>query len=260
MKTAHLRFYGRLGIIARTTHKCINFTGTPAILDLVQSAGVPRTEVFLILKNQEIVSIHDRVADGDRIAIYPRWMNLENLILYDLAHKESRVYKEYLERYVITNIDRFVADVHLGKLTKYLRLLGIDVMYNPEWDDSDLINLSLAENRVLLTQDRGILFHKKLKYGYLVLSRVPAQQLSEVIEFFNLAIKPFTRCSVCNGELVLAEKEEIKENYCIPEKVLDTFEEFYICRRCEQVYWEGSHFENMKKFFQNLSIFHNTGS
>ncbi len=151
---------------------------------------------------------------------------------------------------------RFVVDRMLGKLTRWLRLLGFDTlgavdMPLREREDDILVGLALAEGRVLLTRDK-VLCRRAARRGVrclLLRSDRVLSQLAEVRDAFNFKFEPgMERCSLCNGELrKLAESEfDVLEEkpYVYPHTL--NFKEFWICRECGQVYWKGSHWKRIQ--------------
>jgi uncharacterized protein with PIN domain len=138
---------------------------------------------------------------------------------------------------------KFIADCHLGKLAGKLRLLGLDVTYNRDASHEELVSAVVNDKRVLLSRDRRLLMRKVIDRGYLVRSQILEEQLEEVIKRFDLAdqLKPFTRCARCNGILERVEKSEVL--HLLEPKTRKYFNDFFQCRSCAQVYWQGSHFK-----------------
>ena len=142
---------------------------------------------------------------------------------------------------------RFVLDVHLGRLARYLRLAGFDTLYDREAGDERLADVSRAEHRVLLTRDHGLLKRRAVTHGYCVRSTVPSRQLAEVVSRFDLRrlVRPFSRCTVCNGVLVSAPQSDVAVE--VPERSRERFTEFLRCPTCRRVYWRGSHFPRLEQ-------------
>ena len=147
---------------------------------------------------------------------------------------------------------KFIADVHLGKLARNLRLLGFDTYFDKSIDDNEIINMSLSENRIILSRDKEMLNNKRVVEGYGIRSSDPREQIREVMIRFDLHnyLKPFSRCMDCNGLIETVSKESVNEY--LPLKTRQYYEEFFKCTVCGKIYWEGSHYENMKKQIQNL--------
>jgi len=133
----------------------------------------------------------------------------------------------------------------LGRLAKWLRLLGYDTAYDNAADDHELARRARAEGRVLLTRDRELANRRGLR-TLLIQSQVLEEQLQEVREAFGPPPHPsLSRCSVCNTALERVAPEQIADR--VPPFVLRTQTEFHLCPGCGRVYWPGSHVEMMKR-------------
>jgi len=132
-----------------------------------------------------------------------------------------------------------VADGMLGRLTKWLRILGFDTAYDPALDDHALLRLARAEGRILLTCDRE-LAHRHGARSFLIESTDLLSQLREVINGLHLGLDAaFSRCPVCNTPLATLEREAVRDR--VPPHVLETNTEFRHCPHCNHVYWPGTH-------------------
>jgi uncharacterized protein with PIN domain len=145
----------------------------------------------------------------------------------------------------------FVADRMIGRLARMLRLLGYDTFYQPELKPAGLAELALREDRIILTRGDTRLRFPGASNVFSVKSEHPPEQLREVVAEFSLDPQSglWTRCTVCNGRISPAVKEEIKD--LVKPKVYEIYSEFYCCAGCGRVYWHGSHVERMLK---NLSL------
>jgi hypothetical protein len=243
MKYCSIRFYAELNdfLLRERRQVAFNhfFSGKPSIKDLIESLGVPHTEVDLILVNGESVEFSRQVQNGDRISVYPVFetINISPIV---------RVRPIPLRKV------RFVLDVHLGKLVLYLRMVGFDTLYNNEFSDDELVRISANERRILLTRDRGLLKRSNVTHGYYVRATNPPLQLVEVLHRFDLfkMSQPFRRCLRCNEMLEPAPKEKVEDH--LPPKVREQFAEFSLCRGCGRIYWKGSHYERMKNFIRQI--------
>jgi len=211
------------------------FKGNQTVKHLIESLGIPHTEVDLILANGSSVDFKYNPAEGDVISVYPVFESFDISPLIRLRPCPLRESK-------------FVLDGHLGRLAVYLRMLGFDSLYRNDFSDEELALISLNENRILLSRDRGLLIRSLVTHGYLIITRDPRQQLLAVVRRFDLtsSFKQFSRCIVCNGKLESTSKEAVI-NYLEP-RTLKYFEEFKRCAECEKVYWKGSHYERMIEF------------
>ncbi|MER7499666.1 Mut7-C RNAse domain-containing protein [Nonomuraea pusilla] len=134
---------------------------------------------------------------------------------------------------------RFLLDVHLGTLARRLRLLGIDTAYHNDMDDPSLVVQANEERRVLLTQDRGLLRRRALWLGAYVRGSRPADQLRDLLDRFAPPLRPWTRCTACNGELVPVGKDDVEP--LLEAGTKRTYDAYGRCGACGQVYWRGAH-------------------
>ena len=145
---------------------------------------------------------------------------------------------------------RFIADVMLGRLARWLRLLGFDTLYYHDINDTQVIRIAKDQGRVILTRDTRLVKIKGIKEYLLIRANDSFQQLLEVIRALNL--KDFyllSRCVSCNGQLSrLLDKSEIKD--AVPDFVFLNYHRFSKCSGCGKVYWEGTH---PKMFREKLS-------
>jgi uncharacterized protein with PIN domain len=248
MKTAHIRFYEELNDFLPKAKRKVRyelvFTGTPAVKDIIESQGAPHTEIDMILANGKSVRFNYKLKEGDDISVYPEFESFDISKIQKLRPKPLRHPK-------------FVLDVHLGTLAKYMRMLGFDVKYRNDFSDGEIIEISLNEKRAILTRDLGILKQGKVTRGYWVRSVKAAGQVREIIGRFDLSgsIKEFSRCIRCNTLLKPIDKEKVIQK--LPSKVKACREEFYYCRECNKIYWKGSHYEKMREFIEKLKEWNN---
>jgi uncharacterized protein with PIN domain len=233
-----LRFYAELCDLlprrdrsGRIRHRLIE---TQTVKDLVESYGVPHTEVEVVLIDGRSVGWQRRLRPGERVSIYPVFEAFDVRPLVRLRPEPLRV-------------TRFVLDGHLGTLARHLRLLGFDCVYAAEADDDDLVEISLRDGRILLTRDRFLLRRRAVTHGYLVRSDRPVEQMSEIIRRFQLgaSLVPFTRCPACNGRLVKVDKGAIEHR--LPPGTRRTYDEFRTCPDCGRDYWRGAHLARLQR-------------
>lgn len=147
---------------------------------------------------------------------------------------------------------RFVADAMLGRLARWLRAMGYDVVYDPALHDPELVDLAAREGRTLLTRDRGILRDFGPDAARLVDSQAPGAQVREVVERFGLEgwrERLFTRCMVCNAPLEAASADVVEG--AVPADVrAEAGGAYRHCPSCGRVYWEGSHTERMRRWLE----------
>lgn len=222
-----VRFYADLIELAGAPHVDVPFGAPRSVKDLIESLGVPHPEVALILVEGEAVGFDHPVAAGDRVAVFPPFRRL------DLGG--------------VTTVTppppapRFVLDVHLGTLTRRLRVLGFDCWYRTDADDDELAAVAVDEERVLLTRDRGLLMRRVVVHGYCPRSDDPEVQALEVVRRYDLsgAARPFTRCVRCNGELQRVPKADVID--LLPPRTRVEHHDFTRCTSCGRVFWPGSH-------------------
>jgi uncharacterized protein with PIN domain len=140
---------------------------------------------------------------------------------------------------------RLAADAMLGRLARWLRLLGLDVFWQAQIDDAELVRRAIEEERVLLTRDRELAEAFRVSDLLVLRPDRPEDQLREVCRALGLErhFRPFTRCSVCNTPLVEAAPDSLRGE--VPERILREQRRIDRCRRCGRVYWRGSHTERL---------------
>ncbi|GIV45996.1 MAG: hypothetical protein KatS3mg036_0814 [Ignavibacterium sp.] len=242
-KKVFIRFYEELNDFLpkekqkkRFTHYFIDRT---SVKDLIESLGIPHTEVDLILVNGKSVSFRYIIKNGDDISVYPVF---ESLDISDVQHLRPKPLRK----------PKFVCDVHLGKLARNLRMFGIDVHYKNNLSDEKIVEVALSEKRTILTRDIGLLKRSEVTHGYFVRNDDPEKQTSEVLQRFQLhkIIKPFTLCLECGNKLVRIAKKDIID--LLPENVKKQQNKFFYCVNCKKIYWAGSHFNNMNLFIKTF--------
>jgi len=233
-----LRFYEELNDFLPGPRRKRRFAhalhGPGSVKDLVESLGVPHTEIDLILVNGRSVRFTHPVRPGDDIAVYPMFEALDITPLLRLRPKPLRV-------------TRFVLDVHLGRLARYLRLLGFDTLYRNDYTHATLAHLSRLQRRILLTRDRGLLKRRIVTRGCFLRETQAEAQLREVVTRLDLAraARPFSRCVHCNTRLRAARKGELDGR--VKPAILRAFARFRACPGCGRVYWPGSHYDRMRQ-------------
>ena len=210
-----------------------------SIKDVIEAQGIPHIEVDVITVNDRSVDFSYHIIQGDVIRVFP--YNIEPHIS-PLIHLTPQ------------NLEapRFILDTHLGKLASYLRMLGFDTTYQNNLEDKRIAEISLNEDRIVLSRDLGLLKRKIITRGAFIRSTVPRQQLIEIITRYQLIDKvdPLKRCIQCNGKIEPIPKVRIK--LLVSEKTLRYYDEFFICSVCKQIYWKGSHYYHMQEFIKKI--------
>ncbi|GGY91171.1 Mut7-C RNAse domain-containing protein [Streptomyces poonensis] len=213
---------GRRG---RTTE--VGTDGVSTLGHVVESLGVPLTEVGALLVDGRRVPVSHVPAAGESVAVRP-------------VARPQQVPGAPL---------RFLLDVHLGTLARRLRLLGVDTAYeSTDIGDPALAARSAAERRVMLSRDRGLLRRRELWAGAFVYSTKPEEQLRDVLDRFAPRLLPWTRCTACNGLLREAAKEEVADQ--LEGGTQRTYDVFAQCRDCGRAYWRGAHHEQLDAIVQ----------
>jgi uncharacterized protein with PIN domain len=147
---------------------------------------------------------------------------------------------------------RFFADAMLGRLARWLRLLGFDCAWERDIADETLVRRAVLEDRIILSRDRALRQEWRVSDIYLVGAESVRNQLIEVLEHFDLVseIHLLSRCSRCNALLSPAAPADVVE--CVPPRVLERHTAFSACAQCGRVYWEGTHTDRIKRFVDGL--------
>jgi len=234
-----VRLYADLAELAGETERAVPVGAPRSVKDVIESCGVPHTELGLVSVDTHPVGLDHLVTGGERIAVYPPFRRL------DLADTTTVVPPPIAPR--------FVLDVHLGTLARRLRLLGFDAWYRTEADDRELADVAVEQQRILLTRDRGLLMRRRITHGYCPRSDDPEEQALEVIERYGLqaSLAPLTRCVRCNAALEAVDREEVLDR--IPPRTRARFDTFARCTACAQLYWPGSHIDAVTGFLERAA-------
>lgn len=240
---ASFQFFGCLQDLIARPHEdgrvLYPFNDQPAVKDAIEALGIPHTEVDIIIAAGRSVDFSWPLHSGARVAVYPFGWPIRIAPLTRLVPS-------------VPDKPRFIIDVHLGKLARRLRLLGFDCRYRNDYDDDQIVRIALAEERIILTRDRGLLKRKQVKSGCLVNSGRAEEQLRAVASRYALAgqIRPLSRCPTCNGALQSAAKEQVADQLQPGTRL--HHDVFHRCADCGQVYWHGSHAEKIGQWIEGL--------
>jgi uncharacterized protein len=225
--TATFHFHGELADFLARERRGASFAYECAraatLKHAVEALGVPHTEVGRITVNAQTATLPRLVHEGDAIEVFPR-AALEPL---DAA--------------------RFIADAHLGGLARFLRMLGFDTLFKNSYADPHIIEVAARERRIVLTRDRELLKCREVLRGCFVHAIKPEAQLREVAARFALApaMRPFTLCLHCNFQLEQIDKGAVQG--LVPERIALLYPRFARCPGCRRIFWEGSHWQRMRR-------------
>jgi len=243
MKTVRFRFYEELNDFLPEEKRKISFEhtfiGRTSVKNMIESLGIPHSEIDLILVKGKSVDFSYIVNDRDEISVYPVF---ESFDISKVQHLRPQPLRK----------PKFIIDAGLGKLAKNLRMFGFNTTYKNNLTDEEFVAVSLKEKRAIITQNRELLKRNAVTHGYWVRSQTPEENVIEIIRRFDLKnqIKEFTRCVECNTLLSQVKKEEIIAP--LPPGVQDWYNEFFLCPYCNKVYWRGSHYDKIKLFVEKV--------
>lgn len=146
---------------------------------------------------------------------------------------------------------KFIVDHNVGKLAKWLRIMGYDTLFFNGSNDSSMVSTALNEERVILTRATQIMKRRVVTSGRLsaifIRSDDPEQQMCQVIEDLNLdcQFRPFAVCLECNQPLLERSKQQVEER--VPPYVFQTQSQYMECPVCHRIYWRGTHWQAMTK-------------
>jgi uncharacterized protein with PIN domain len=219
-----------------------SLTRRASVTDIIESLGIPHTEVGLIrFDGQKIDFSFVPAAPG--------------MLQVHAVQAPFNVLSPSMLRPVPLDCIRFVADVNVLKLGRLLILLGFDVACSSSFSDDEIADIAQAQSRIVLTRDTLLLKRKKIAFARRIRSNLPYEQVLEVVEFFGLhhLTTFFSRCTVCNRQLVPVEKNDIM--HLLEPRTRLYFFDFLQCPQCRKIFWKGSHYDAMENTFSRLGIF-----
>ena len=215
----------------RQERQTVAHDGTSTVGHIVESLGVPLTEIGPLTVDGEPVGPAHQPAPGTEVSV-------------EAVPRPQPVPLDEGQ-----TAPRFLLDVHLGTLARRMRLLGLDTAYHNDMDDPALVVQANEERRVLLTQDRGLLRRRALWFGAYVRGSRPDDQLHDLLERFAPPLAPWTRCTACNGVLVAVDKEEVERD--LADGTRRSYDVYGRCTECGQVYWRGAHGGHLEQIVQD---------
>ncbi len=240
---ASFRFYAELNYFIAPHRRQRRFDCACArdasVKHMIEALGVPHTEVALILVNDAPVDFSWRLREHDRVSVYPHFLTLA-------------VDGAPFAMLQPPGLPAFVADAHLGRLARDLRMLGFDALYRNDFTDDDIVRIAMRDGRIVLTRDRDLLMRKGIALGCYVYATESEAQLRDVMARYRLGgmARPLSRCLNCNGLLQDVPRHAVERQ--VPARSGACLNDFRRCAACGQVYWEGSHVARMRRRIASL--------
>lgn len=212
-----------------------------SIKDIIESLGVPHTEVGKILLGNQEIGFNFIPEESVDLSIFPITPPFDVL-------NASLLRPEPLDKI------SFIVDINVGKLAPLLRVLGMDAKYSDGLTDNEISLVAEQERRIVLSRDTHLLKRKQIIFGRMIRSIYPYDQLEETISFFGIKgpFKMFSLCLRCNRELFQVNKEDILHR--LEPKTKKYFNSFKMCPECNRIYWRGSHHENIKRRLKDVGM------
>lgn len=205
-----------------------------SVKDVIEALGPPHTEIGAIRVDGRAADF-SHVLCGAHVEVWPNPRGHCSTLRPPLPRPPA-----------------FVLDTHLGTLTRYLRLLGFDSRYTNDAGDRQLAETAADEARILLTRDRGLLKRSRVVFARFIRRDDPHAQLDDIFLHFCLraAMRPFIRCTRCNGVLRDVAKADISHR--LAPKTRRYYDQFRECEGCGRLFWQGSHFGPMRRLIESL--------
>jgi hypothetical protein len=143
---------------------------------------------------------------------------------------------------------RFTADLMLKRLAKYLRALGYDTLFDEQLSDAEMRDISITDNRILLTRDQDLYEQTHELHALHVTSQHPTEQFAEVAAQYSVTFNEsrfMSRCLECNSMLVEMSPEDVQED--VPPRVYERQDQFFKCEQCDQLFWHGDHVKRLRE-------------
>ncbi|MEE4313098.1 MAG: Mut7-C RNAse domain-containing protein [Desulfofustis sp.] len=208
-----------------------------SIKDIVESLGIPHTEIGRLSYNRREVDFSFVPNGGEKLLVEPLSP------LYPPT-RASTLRPEPLDE------TRFLVDVNVGKLVRFLRMAGLDAaVASANQSIRDTAENAATDRRILLSRNRDLLKLRSVVFGRLVRNQDPTRQFTEVSLLFNLSshYRPFSRCMACNGILHPVNKADILDR--LEPLTIRYYHRFHQCGNCGRLYWRGSHHDHMVRTF-----------
>jgi len=216
-------------------------TRKASVKDIIESFGIPHTEIGHIAFNKKEINF-------SYIPSAPGLLNVQSV-----EPPFNVLFPTFLRPFPLKRF-KFLADVNVIKLGRLLIILGFDVHYSSSLSDHEIVEIAETESRIILTRDTALLKRRKIIFAKRIKADHPYEQLIETIRFFGMEkqISFLSRCTNCNCKLVGVSKAMI--NHLLEPKTKQFFDTFVQCPQCNNVFWKGSHFENIKKKMVSIGL------
>jgi uncharacterized protein with PIN domain len=212
--------------------------GHTPLLDVLKYIGLPPSEVACARASGEWIPPEYRCSGGERLVFAAAGR---------IRTDTPQEWAPHCWSDPLTEKPRFICDVHLGKLTRNLRLLGYDVCYETHQKDQQIVHRAQKDARVILTRDRNLLMRTPIQWGHWLQETDPRKQVVEVLQRWGKRedAAAFSRCMECNEPLEMLPIDQVHQR--VPEDVRERQHSVWHCPRCNRIYWQGSHYEAMSR-------------
>lgn len=199
------------------------------VKDLLEAVGIPHCEIGTVRADEKHLTLDDLLTGDLTLDVLPT-----------APHEPEE--------------PRFICDQHLGTLARLLRMMGLDTGWNPDWLEPEITRRALNEQRVVLSRSRSLLKRKALQQAMLIRSDQPDTQAGEVLRRFllNRHIELFNRCTACNGQIDPVPKEKVRDR--IPPRTRLWLDDYFLCRDCGRLYWEGTHVTAIRRRLDRIIL------
>jgi uncharacterized protein len=236
---ATYHFHGDLASLLRRRWRAGNpitqpVRRTASIKDVIESFGLPHTEVESITCDGRSVDFSWPVEANQHFAIFP-------------VPTPWDVTRPTLLRPAPLNDLRFIVDVNVGRLARYLRMAGFDTLHHPGWDDRDILQALGQEQRILLSRNLDLLKRKQVVFGRAIRSNTPPEQLREVLDLFGIDTPDPSSLPLPRMQRPPRTRAQTGNLHRLEPLTIRFFDTFHLCPRCDKIYWAGSHVDRMRQ-------------
>ena len=236
------RFHGKLKSFLKKKYRknpILKFEAHRSVKDMIESLSIPHTEVSKVLCEGKPVSFDTRGENGNTYEVHGF---AENFDPRSESIMGSPLVKEI----------KFLADINCGKLVRYLRIMGLNCIFEEPWDDAILAQKAHEHGAIMVSRDAGLLQRSCVNHGIYLYSDNPVEQAAEILKRFDISdqIKMMSRCVSCNSFTKPVEKASI--DHLLEPGTRQNYQKFWQCQNCAKVYWRGAHFKNLNQLVLNI--------